>query len=49
MGAFLESPITDKKIEVYQHKKLRACTCEMQGKIYFDYRLEEAHGRRHSL
>lgn len=32
MGAFLDSPITEKKIETYQHKKLRACSCEMQGK-----------------
>ena len=31
MGAFLEQPIVEKKIEKYQHKKLRACTLEMQG------------------
>ena len=35
MGAFLEHPITDKKIETYQHKKLRASTIEMQGKTFF--------------
>lgn len=31
MGAFLDQPITEKRIEKYQHKKLRACTAEMQG------------------
>lgn len=33
MGAFLDQPITEKKIEVFQHKKLRACTVEMQGTL----------------
>ena len=31
MGAFLDHPKTDKKIETYQHRKLRACSIEMQG------------------
>lgn len=31
MGAFLNEPITEKKIEKYQHKKLRAFSIEMQG------------------
>jgi hypothetical protein len=31
-GAFLSKPITEKKINKYQHGKIRVVTCEMQGK-----------------
>ena len=33
-GAFLSQPITEKKINKYQHGKIRVVTCEMQGKCY---------------
>ena len=45
MGAFLDQPITEKRVEKYQHKKLRACTVEMQGKMMYESRLEKTYGR----
>lgn len=31
-GAFLSQPVTTKKVNKYQHGKLRVVTCEMQGR-----------------
>jgi hypothetical protein len=32
-GAFLSQPVTDKRVNKYQHGKIRVITCEMQGKV----------------
>jgi hypothetical protein len=43
-GAFLSQPITKKRINKYQHGKIRVISCEMQGKLFPYFRMEKVYG-----